>query len=469
MEHPEHDAPRPPRTRRKKRSPMQIFIHSYLPPVAIALVLILFIIFAVGSVRRGNEKREAQRQESIAQEQSLQQLQLDWENEAASLIAQAQKKADSCLFEEAIAILDTFSGNPDDFPDLVSCRTAWENGDASLVLWEDVTKIPHLSFNMLVADSARAFSAKGGYRESHVTTGEFSAILTQLHQNGYMLVKLTDIFTTVVDAEGNTVVQAKALYLPEGKKPLLLTQTQGNYYTKMVDGDKDGLADKDGFGFASRLLVNENGALTCEIVTANGQVNQGDFDLIPILEKFIAEHPDFSYKGARATLAVTGYDGIFGYRINPEAAENLGQEVYEQQLAALPPVISALKEKGYLFACNTYGNLAYGKLNIMEMKQDLLNWQTVVTPVLGETDILVYTRSSDIDDTKDAYHGAKHTALQEAGFHYFMGFCYNSNPWMNISQTSIRQGRLMVTGDNLKNRESLFAQLFDAKAVMNPG
>ena len=42
----------------------------------------------------------------------------------------------------------------------------------------------------------------------------------------------------------------------------------------------------------------------------------GQIDFVPILEDFIAEHPDFSYQGARAILAVTGHEGVFGYRCN---------------------------------------------------------------------------------------------------------------------------------------------------------
>ena len=50
----------------------------------------------------------------------------------------------------------------------------------------------------------------------------------------------------------------------------------------------------------------------------DGTVVTGSFDLVPLLEDFIAEHPDFSYKGARAVLAFTGYQGVLGYRTDPE-------------------------------------------------------------------------------------------------------------------------------------------------------
>ena len=62
------------------------------------------------------------------------------------------------------------------------------------------------------------------------------------------------------------------------------------------------------------------------MIDTEGNEIVGNFDFVTILEKFIADHPDFSYQGARAILAVTGYDGLFGYRTNPEVRENQGSE-----------------------------------------------------------------------------------------------------------------------------------------------
>ncbi|MFQ9739281.1 MAG: hypothetical protein ACLR06_17395 [Christensenellaceae bacterium] len=37
-------------------------------------------------------------------------------------------------------------------------------------------------------------------------------------------------------------------------------------------------------------------------------------EFVPIVEEFVAKHPDFSYRGARGTIFLTGFDGILGYR-----------------------------------------------------------------------------------------------------------------------------------------------------------
>ena len=50
------------------------------------------------------------------------------------------------------------------------------------------------------------------------------------------------------DELGQTYLSSKELYLPQGKKPVIITQTQVNYNTYMVDGDGDKLPDKDGDG-----------------------------------------------------------------------------------------------------------------------------------------------------------------------------------------------------------------------------
>ena len=48
------------------------------------------------------------------------------------------------------------------------------------------------------------------------------------------------------------------------------------------------------------LVIGDDGYPTNEYVQDDGTVVRGSFDLVPLLEDFIREHPDFSYKGARA-------------------------------------------------------------------------------------------------------------------------------------------------------------------------
>jgi hypothetical protein len=71
------------------------------------------------------------------------------------------------------------------------------------------------------------------------------------------------------------------------------------------------------------------------MVDANGNTVTGDYDMVPILEKFVAQHPDFSYRGAKAVLALTGYNGLLGYRTHPRAAIYFGEDARNKDIADL--------------------------------------------------------------------------------------------------------------------------------------
>ena len=108
----------------------------------------------------------------------------------------------------------------------------YEAAIRNLVAWDDPNMIPNLSFQLLVADPARGFShASYGYsiNRNFITTDEFSKILQQLYDNGYILVDLDDFTTSETTATGTTTYKAKSLLLPKGKKPIMLTQTNVNY------------------------------------------------------------------------------------------------------------------------------------------------------------------------------------------------------------------------------------------------
>lgn len=422
--------------RRRKLKPINVLIKTYLPVLIVLVLIILFIIFAVGSVNRANERREQARQESIAEASSLAQKQADLEAEALRLIAQADVYAASCEFDKALEVLDSFSGNPDDFSSLVSQREVYKNGESTLVAWEDITAIPCLSFGKLISDPAKDFAGSAGEDNKYyyISTGEFTAILQQLYDNGYMLVNVDDIFETGKAEDGTTLITAKELRLPAGKKPVILVQCQAE-------------------GYENRLVLDANGAFTSEIAQEGGTVQTGAYDFVPLLEEFIASHPGFSYRSARAVLAVTGHNGLFGYEL--------------EDTTGISQVVTALRETGYTIAGNTFGNVAYGKLSLLDLQDDLAKWETSVLPLLGETEILVYARSSDISNEKDSYTSKKYEKLYGAGFRYYFGLCYNSTPWMNITDNTIRIGRLMVTGSNLESKSALFENLFDAAAVLD--
>lgn len=464
MENEQRETPRKPVRRRRKKNPVYVFVHSYLPVIAIGLVVVLFIIFAVNSIRRSNQRREQARQESLAALASEQQVQQELDRKAGELATQARALAYAYEYEAAIALIDEFPGNPFDYDELSQIREECIEAQNSLVEWEDPAAVPNLSFQLLVADPARAFSHAGygnSFRNNFITIHEFSAILEQLYANNYVLVDQDDIFF-YSDTSG---FSAKTLRLPAGKKPIMLTQTQVYDYEYMADSN--GTNASNSAGFATKLLVDGNGALVYEYIDPNGQTVTGAYDMVPILEAFIAKHPDFSYKGARATIAVSGYDGILGYRTDPDAAQVLGDSLYQNQRAEAPVVAQALRDAGYRLACYTYGNVRYGQFSSNQIKADQDKWSAEVVPLLGSVDTLVLAKQNDISDTQDPYSGDKFQLLSDLGYRYFYGICTNGQ-WAAVSRDHVRQGRIMLTGSALVSGQGVFEGIFDPAAVLDP-
>ena len=459
-----------PRRPRRKRSQFEIIKETYLPMGIVCVALLFIIICAIGSISHAVQKKNLDKNRADALLQSLQDAQAQQKEEINAAIDQAAALASHYDYDAAIAILDSLPGSAQKAQDVMDKKEEYTAAKESLVLWTDNSKVVNLSFHHLIADPQRAFAdAKysKSYKNNYVTIGEFTKILQQLYENDYILISYDDIITTKESSNGSVSVVDKELYLPSGKKPLILTQTQVNYYTYMVDSNKDKLPDKGAGGFAHRLLLDENGKLSCEFINADGLVSTGAYDLVPILESFIATHPDFSYKGARAILAVTGYDGVFGYRTTAEAKSFFDGNYYQQQLDDAAALIEALRSTGYRIACYTYGNVAYGSSELAIIATDLQKWNIETLPLLGEVDMLVYAKNSDIAGTGVVYSGEKAEKLLSSGFRFFLGFCEGGNPWQVRTDNYARQGRILVTGTNLETRPNWFSGMFDAKSILD--
>ncbi len=459
------NVPTPPPRRRRKRSKWQNFKEAYLPVIIAGVAVVLMISFVVGSINRGRANNNDNPDSSSQPSENYASL-LDQEVE--TLLARAEALAQVYDYESAMTVLNSYSGGINTSEKLMTKYSEYSQAFSQLVPWNDISKVPNLSFRMLIADLSRALgNADYGNRfnQNYVTTGEFTKILQQLYDNGYMLVSIYDLAPKTTDASGNTKITQGTVYLPEGRKPLVLTQVGVNYFTYIVDGDGDGLADKDGAGFSSRLVLDENGNLTNELIDAMGNVTTGSYDLITILNDFIAEHPDFSYRGARATIAVTGYDGLFGYRTDPETATKISQEFYNSQVSEVKGVISKLREDGYDLACYTYDYTDYSAITAPEITADLELWKAEVQPLLGDVDILVYPYS-DIGSSS-LYTGNRYTVLSDFGFTYFVSNDAATTAWGQITDNYARMMRREVGGSLMFNSPSYFADLFDSGLVLD--
>ena len=252
----------------------------------------------------------------------------------------------------------------------------------------DLKKVLHLSFESLIADTDQAFgqedsNAAATLDQTRVTVDEFNAMLGQLYEEGYVLVRFSDL--AAVNEDG--AMEAKKLMLPSGKKPLLLSETNVNYDLEL-----------SGQGLASRLVLDGNGALTCERQASDGSTVTGAFDVVPCVEAFIQEHPDFSNNGARGILGLTGYNGILGYRTDDALATST-----DNRYAAK-----------YGDDGTTYGS------DEEAVSADLTKWNESVGTLVGNTTILLFPSGTDSRGWK-AYDESDpvYQILKKQGFLYY--------------------------------------------------
>ncbi len=453
------------RERRKNVSPMRRFKNETLPLIITGITAVLIVIFVLGSLVRlfsnikHNNDAALSASEAAVNEQERQ------EKEAQNLLSEAALLAAGYDYDTAIAKLESFSGNKDKYPEMEIRLSEYKQQKSLLVAHNDPNQIPNLSFHVLIADPSRAFSNReygNSYNKNFVTIDEFQKILEHLYTNGYVLVDMDCFVAETVTGETITY-SSKPIYLPDGKKPFMLTETMVNYFNYMIDGDGDGIPDKDGAGFASRLVL-QNGEIKAEMVNSVGETVVGNYDLVPILEAFIEEHPDFSYHGSRALLAVTGHEGVFGYRTNKSVIDTKGQAYYDEQVAGAKAVATALKDAGYEFASFTYSNEKYGDFAASDIQKDITKWTSEVLPILGSCDTLVYAKTSDISASGD-YSGSKFNVLEQAGFHYFISNA--GAPSCKIAANYVRQLRVMVTGSQMAHTSGMYSKYFDAQSVLN--
>ena len=450
--------------RRRRKSPVQLFKEVYLPPLIVCVSLILVLTFAVGSLSNliQNLKTEIQRQESQMQ------TSLDAEALAAQRVQQAQAQAEALVqeydYNGAIDLLESL-GDLTKYPEVQTQRSEYLTAQSQLVEFKDYSMIPNLSFHVLVEDMSRALKdtdLKGNYNRNFVTTGEFLKILEQLYNNDYVLVDFDSFIGSQVDPSGTELFSTQSIWLPAGKKPIMLTETMVNYFHYMISDTDLGEANANGDGFASKLVL-QNGEIKAQYVSAAGETLVGNYDFVPILEDFISTHPGFVYQGARAILAVSGSEGIFGYRCISDYVATKTQDYVDKEIAGAKEIVQALRDKGYTLACYTYSNMDYKQSSVQQISADLQSWTQKIAPIIGDVDVLVFARATGLTD----YTGQAFKAIYDAGFRYLVA--NSTEPYAEVNPTYVRQNRLMVTGENMVWYSDQFTKnsIFDPKAVID--
>ena len=102
--------------------------------------------------------------------------------------------------------------------------------------WDGV--VEHLFFHPIVSYPELAFdgdSEANGIDDYMVTVGEYGKILQSVYEKGYVLVDIGDVWSETTGEDGQPKMVRNTLYLPEGKKPLILSYDDTNYYPYMLE------------------------------------------------------------------------------------------------------------------------------------------------------------------------------------------------------------------------------------------
>ena len=357
-----------------------------------------------------------------------------------ALLADASLLAAGYDYDRAITLLteSPYASSPE----AAEAISEYENTKSTLVRI-DPTLVTHVFFHTLIMDTSKAFDGdrkEKGYNQVMTTKEEFMKILQSMYDRGFVLVRLHDIAYETTDENGSPHFTQGDIMLPPGKQPFVMSQDDVCYYEYM-----------EGDGFASRMIVGEDGKPTCEMKMDDGSVTVGSYDLVPLLDDFIEEHPDFSYKGARAVIAFTGYNGILGYRTAPsynteEYKSQHPEFDYEKEREDAANVAACLKENGYELASHSWGHRNMGEISMDNFRTDTDKWEAEVETLTGPCDIILFPFGSDIGDWRPYDTGSERFQyLYNKGFRYFCNVD-SSRYWVQIGDTYMRQGRRNLDG-----------------------
>ena len=286
--------------------------------------------------------------------------------------------------------------------------------------------IAHVFYHPVITEPKVAFTqeknqAKGNF-DWMITADEFKRSLNELYKHHYILIDPHEAY----DLKGKTVTR-KELKLPKGKKPLILSIDDMNYYEYMR-----------GHGYADRLVLDQKQHVVSETKDKNGKVTTSETnDIVPILNQFVKDHPDFSLNGQKGVVALTGYNGVLGYRTN-----ELNNKDYLKRKEDAEKVVKAMKRDGWTFASHSWGHIDFANSSYDQIVRDTKRWKNEVEPIIGKTDVFIYPHGAQ-DRGSKAYQ----YLVRDEGFKFLAGV--GPNNFTDIGNDSVYQDRVAIDGLNL--------------------
>ena len=324
--------------------------------------------------------------------------------------------------------------------------------------------VEHLFFHPVVAYPELAFdgdSKSDGIDDWMVTAGEYLKILESVYEKGYVLVDIADCWSEQTDESGQPRMVKNTLYLPEGKKPLILSYDDVNYYEYMLAN-----------GFTYKLIIGEDGKLWSWGKDPQGkEVVSRDLDAVTILDKFVEEHPDFSPFGAKGCLSLAGSEGILGYRTQTDSKSWTAEQEANRQkeIEAVKPIVAELKRTGWTFGSHTWGHISLNTRTFDTVTADMQKWFAEVGSLVGETSVLFYPFGGRLDGDDVQQSGPAFQWMQEHGFRIFCSVGIDSWSKCKSDISAVICDRLHPDGTTLRSAKARerYMKFYDAKDIID--
>ncbi len=334
--------------------------------------------------------------------------------------------------------------------------------------WDESQLVPydgiveHLFFHQVIAYPEMAFDGDAkekGIDDYMVTVSEFNKILDSLYEKGYILVNWNDVWSEYTDENGVAHMKRNTLMIPDGRKPLVISIDDTNYYEYMLEN-----------GFTYKLILGDDGEIWSWGLDPEGnEVISQDLDIITIMDKFIKEHPDFTMNGVKGCLALTGYEGIFGYRTNTDTRSwTEADEAHRlTEVEAVKPIVEQLKKTGWYFGCHTWGHINLSLKSLEIVQADMNRWLNEVGTIVGETKLFIYPHGARPDGDDWQKTGPVFKYLQSMGFRVFASVGIESFSYIKKDISAVICDRLHADGTTLRWYRDKYLKFYDAAEVFD--
>ncbi|MCL2124637.1 MAG: hydrolase [Oscillospiraceae bacterium] len=322
--------------------------------------------------------------------------------------------------------------------------------------------VEHIFFHEVIAYPSLAFdgdSQQKNFDTNMVTVSEFKKIIESLYSKNYILVNINDVWSEYTNDDGEIRMRRNALMLPDNKKPIIISFDDISFYEYMQSN-----------GFMHKLIIGEDGEIWAVGVDPDGNpVTSQDLAVVTIIDKFVKEHPDFSLGGAKGCIALTGYEGILGYRTQFDVNNNTPAAKLNrmQEIARVRPVISKLKSTGWYFASHSYGHIAIDKKPLEEVKADATRWMDEVGSLVGETKIFLYPFGARLDGDDVDKTGPAFKFYHDLGFRVFASVGYESYVKIKTDIAAVICDRISIDGTRLRNYRNEYNRFYNVAEVFD--